>query len=262
MNTVRALLFAFLLCVVSVSGRHHGSDAGEVGAREEPAEAGRRAREGHLRRRRKRWQAGFGGYEYHQPAIPFYENERRDHYNQQDLQLQIFRLLDELTAYVRRPPPPPQPIYIPYPVPYAIPQTCQCGPSGNNSAVPGLPNRFPEMADPNQNWGQVAVDSDSDEKYDRPISFVPITPDPLDQVPFATSAPASRPLAVPAKNPGACDAAVVSCCRPNYSPEKQLQCFRSLRCGASFTQNSCSGKSVKSVLELFAKAYAPVDQNL
>lgn len=173
-----AILVGLALCLVAVHARHY-TDRLENEKRADDdsdnVESGKNYRS-QMRHRRKRWQMNYG-YDYPpQPPNPYFL-ERRDYDRNQELIPQIWRLLDEISAYVKRPPPPPvpQPIYVPYPVPYPLPQNCNC-----NAQAPNITNRFPELEDVRQNWGIVtsqeadAIDDGNDGS--RPISFEPIKP--------------------------------------------------------------------------------------
>lgn len=177
------VLLGLALCLVAVNARHY-TDRIENEKRSdddltENAEPARDYRGGQMRHRRKRWQMNYG-YDYPPPPNPYYP-ERRDYDRNQELIPQIWRLLDEISAYVRRPPPPPvlpQPIYVPYPVPYPVPQNCTC--NVKIVSQPNVTKRFPDFEDINQNWGIADTNEEVDEEDDgdgsRPISFEPIKP--------------------------------------------------------------------------------------
>lgn len=145
----------------------------------------RRAREHAPSQRHKRrsWHTNYG-YDYPQPPMPFYQ-DRRDYEQQshQDIIPQIWRLLDEISSFVRRPPisSPPQPVYIPYAVPYPVTQACNCdtqtGPRDDKNITFGT--RIKDM-EPEQNWGLVdsneGIIDDDEGDGSRPISFAPIMP--------------------------------------------------------------------------------------
>lgn len=175
-----AVFLGLALCIIAVHARHY-SDRIENEKRDDEltdnVETGRDHRASPSRHRRKRWQMNYG-YDYPPPPNPYYP-ERRDYDRNQELIPQIWRLMDEISAYVRRPMLPPQPIYVPYPVPYPVPQNCTC-----NVQVVGTPNvtkRFPDMDDINQNWGIAETNEEEEIEDDgsdgsRPISFDPIKP--------------------------------------------------------------------------------------
>lgn len=174
-----------------VNARHYG-DLNNEEALENEEETLRRPKEhnGPARHRKKRWQMGYG-YDYPPPRNQYSDIRDYDRSNQE--LLHITRLLEEISAFIRRPqpPPPPQPIYIPYPMYFNYPQIpgapCNCVPQNGTQAGGKVPivaenrNKFKDM-DPNQNWGLVVSnENDYDDGSDgsRPISFDPIVPKQL-----------------------------------------------------------------------------------
>lgn len=185
MNTT-VLLLAGLLSVVLVNGRHFEDRNQPENVDEEQFETRKyRERSGEQRHRRKRWQMAYG---YDLQPHSYYPDRRNNYDRNEDILPQIFKLLDELSDYVKKnqqqppPPPPPQPIYIPYPVPYPVPQYINCKPKIENKPNITQPSRagFGGMEDVNQNWGFVTNDNEDyeDDGNDgaRPISFDPIKP--------------------------------------------------------------------------------------
>lgn len=175
------LLFGVLICLVAVSARHNvDQTADEVSDDQDILNLKpRERRSGH---RKRRWQSSYG-YDYPQPS--FYYPERRDDRNNQETIQNIYRLLEDISSYLRRippPPPPPQPIYIPYPV--AVTTKVSCTPQSKtpqNSSDPdvGPRNTFTDSMDQNRNWGIVApqpIDVGNGNDGARPISFVPLVP--------------------------------------------------------------------------------------
>nr|AXY94852.1 GMPiso00278 [Galleria mellonella] len=188
MNTV-TILFGILLCTAAANSRQYNDRVDTEVTSDELDHIGKARDEAanKMRHRRRRWQSSYG-YDYPPPPIPYYP-DRREYERpnqQQDLLPQILRLLDEISIYAKRPPPPPQPIYVPYPVPYPVPQQCICQAKGTTEktptqVTPDVDKRIkPEIEDERQNWG--IVDSNTDSEYDdngdgsRPISFEPIKP--------------------------------------------------------------------------------------
>lgn len=182
MNTY-TILFGVLLYLAVVNARHFAERSDTESTADDKdghTDSAKRVHGvGQSRHKRRSWQMNYG-YEYPQPPIPF-NTDRRDYDTQQNLMPQILRLLDEISAYVRRPPQPlpPQPIYVPYPVPYPVQQNCRCETKPTNQK-PSIENRFPVMDDTNQNWGFVDNNDETDEEDEndgsRPISFNPIVP--------------------------------------------------------------------------------------
>lgn len=134
------------------------------------------------RHKRRSWHTSYG-YDYSQPPTPYYQ-DRRDYeqQNHQDMLPQIWRLLDEISSFVRRPPipPQPQPVYIPYAVPYPVAQTCNCitpsSPKDNVNVTIGT--RIKDMED-EQIWGLMDSNEgmvEDDGEGSRPISFTPVPP--------------------------------------------------------------------------------------
>lgn len=188
MKYSQSVLFGILICFVVVSARHHGerpSDEIEQDDHslkiEDTAQKKRSDASNPARHRRKRWQMNYG-YNYPPPDQSFYEPNRRDYDNKnQEYLPQIYRLLEEISAYVKRPAAvlPPQPIYVPYPIHVPVPQICECK-SNKKPQVPDITNRWPIMEDPNQNWGfedkekGKTPDVDYEDDNTRPISFTPV----------------------------------------------------------------------------------------
>lgn len=175
------IIFGFLLCLAASNAWNfeRRNTASEV---DDHVDTARRAREHtpNQRHKRRSWHSSYG-YDYPQPPNPFYQNRRDYEQQNQDLIPQIWRLLDEISSYVKRPqlPAQPQPIYIPYAVPYPVPQTCKCitntAPNDDKNITFG--NRFKGMED-EQNWGLVDSNEGDDDEGDgsRPISFAPLVP--------------------------------------------------------------------------------------
>lgn len=182
MNTLIALLIVSI-CMGEVYPRQFLDEGNDPDLLSSDQKDGVRKHSSEVNRhRRRRWQANYGAYDYALQA-PHYYPERRDYdRNQQDLLPQIVKLLEEISAYVKRPqlpPPPPQPIYIPYPVVYPIPKFSPCSENSENTTKkPSIHNRFPVMEDTNQNWGFVIDKDDETDDFSngRPISFDPIKP--------------------------------------------------------------------------------------
>lgn len=178
------IFFGLLLCLVASNARKFERRDVDTDV-EDPVDTVRRAREHapNQRHKRRSWHNNYG-YDYIQQPNPFYQ-DRRDYeqQNHQDLVPQIWRLLDEISTFVRRPPiaPQPQPVYIPYAVPYPVAQTCNCvtrtGPKDDKNVT--FENRFKGMED-ERIWGVVdsneGVNNDDDDDGARPISFVPVMP--------------------------------------------------------------------------------------
>ncbi|KAM3967242.1 uncharacterized protein ACR2FA_011583 isoform 1-T2 [Aphomia sociella] len=278
------LFFGLLLCMVVVSGRHYNDrvDTEELSDETDHIGKARDLAANQMRHRRRRWQSNYG-YDYPPPPIPYYPDRREyERPNQQDLIPQILRLLDEISSYVKRPPPPPppQPIYIPYPVPYPVPQQCFCQTKGTKDktptdVTPDVGKRLkPDIEDERQNWGIVESNTDSD--YDdlgdgsRPISFDPIKPKrpmlkPAPKVEHGSSQ-AENDLQTQAtmgssfdagsgRTASTCNGAILSCC--NNSQQKA--CFTRLGCGMTFAKgNACSQESIAAAIDSFKTAYAPV----
>lgn len=176
------IIFGVLICLAATNARNFERHdiASEVEDNVDPV---RRAREhpSNQRHKRRSWHTNYG-YDYPQPPNPFYQ-DRRDYeqQNHQDMLPQIWRLLDEISSYVRRPPlpPQPQPVYIPYAVPYPVGQTCNCvtqpGPTDDKNITVG--KRFKDMED-EQIWGLVDSNEGLEDDGDgsRPISFTPVLP--------------------------------------------------------------------------------------
>ncbi|XP_063360321.1 uncharacterized protein LOC134649496 [Cydia amplana] len=208
-----------------------------------------------------------GDYGYH-PAWyrPHYPEDRRDDRSQQDLLPHIYRLLEEISDLVRRPPPPPpppQPIYIPYPVQYPC-QRCNCP----TLQKPNVTSRFPEMEDSNQNWGyDDSNEPEDDFNNNRPINFDPIAaPGATSRPPPAVEHGSSQAsvnsqqgkVSSNTRRPKRCDAMVLSCCDPSQARQQQRACFVSGNCASYFDKRDvCSKQFVQEVLDTFASAYAP-----
>lgn len=176
------IIFGVLLCLAASNARkfERRDIDSEV---EDHVDTARRPREHSpiQRHKRRSWQNDYG-YAYPQPPNPMYQDRRDyDQQNHQDPMPQIWRLLDEISSYVRRPPvsPPPQPVYIPYAVPYPIAQSCNCvTPTGAKEGVNlTFGNRFKDM-EPEQDWGPADSNGNYDDGDDgsRPISFAPVMP--------------------------------------------------------------------------------------
>ena len=179
MQSLFFVLLVVIICIGEVYPRHVLEEINDPELQTSDHNDGiRKHTSDQNRHRRRRWQANYDAYNYPLPPQHYYP-ERRDYdRNQQDHYLQIVKLLEEISAYVRRPQPPaiPQPIYIPYPVPYPVPQYAAC--SENTTKKPSIHTRFPVMEDTNQNWGFVINKDDETDDLDgsRPISFDPIQP--------------------------------------------------------------------------------------
>ncbi|KAF9810790.1 hypothetical protein SFRURICE_014388 [Spodoptera frugiperda] len=276
MNTF-VLLFGLSICMVGVYARHiedHISDSASLSPDQND---GIRKHGSESRHRRRRWQMNYG-YDYSLPPTHSYYPERREYDNrnqQQDLLPQIVKLLEEIATYVKRPAAPaaPQPVYIPYPVPYLVPQYGSC--SDNATKKPSIHTRFPEMEDTNQNWGFVTnKDDDTDDLSDagRPISFEPLKPlrpmkRPSPKVEHGSSQADSKQPSTPApqfndqpgslRTPSMCNAAILSCCADDKA--QQRVCFNGFGCGVSYDNgNACSDESISAALESFKSAYSPV----
>ncbi|RVE54140.1 hypothetical protein evm_001263 [Chilo suppressalis] len=265
---------AVLLCLVTVQARHSDKNENERsvdGEQIEGISTIRDYRAGQMRHRRKRWQMNYG-YDYPVPPNPYYPN-RRVFENEQDLIPKILRLLDEIADYVKRPPlpPPPQPIYVPYPVPYPVPQNCTC--NVQLTTNPNVTKRFPEIEDPNQNWGIVDTNAEALEKDDpndgaRPISFEPIKPQrpmrrPTPAVEHgSTQADTTYTTQAPRKDQSSgtsaaigCNAAILSCC----NDQQPRACFTRMGCAMTYARrNACSLDSITAAIEAFKAAYSPV----
>ncbi|CAG4916346.1 unnamed protein product [Colias eurytheme] len=195
---------------------------------------------------------------------PYSFDIRRDYDRRQDDVLaQIFRQLEELSAYVKRPPPPP--IYIPYPVIYSVPQysPCNCKPSKPNIT---LPDRLPEMEDENQNWGPILEETpeegfDSDDDGTRPIVLKPIGSNrPSQSLPplehGSSQAGMETTTRASVKMPGMCQAAVLFCCKL----EQQQKCFTKYGCQRTYRSGlACRPEVIKRVIAEFAEAYSPMN---
>lgn len=176
------LLFGVLICLVAVNARHYVDRNADDTSEDHETLKPRERMSSH---RRKRWQSSYG-YDYPPPSF-YYPDRRDDRYNQETIQ-NIYRLLEDISSYIRRapqpPPPPPQPIFIPYPV--AFPTKTTCKTPQNSSAIvpnPDRRNTFTDIMDQNRNWGFVApvedYGSDDDNDGARPISFEPLIPKQL-----------------------------------------------------------------------------------
>ncbi|XP_026755445.1 uncharacterized protein LOC113515440 [Galleria mellonella] len=282
MNTV-TILFGILLCTAAANSRQYNDRVDTEVTSDELDHIGKARDEAanKMRHRRRRWQSSYG-YDYPPPPIPYYP-DRREYERpnqQQDLLPQILRLLDEISIYVKRPPPPPQPIYVPYPVPYPVPQQCICQAKGTTEktptqVTPDVDKRIkPEIEDERQNWG--IVDSNTDSEYDdngdgsRPISFEPIKPKrPMQRPPPDVdhgSSQANNDLQTQAsinsktdtnlpRTSSTCNGAILSCC----NHQQQKQCFTRLGCAMTFARgNACTQDSIATAIESFKIAYAPV----
>lgn len=176
------VIFAVLVCL-TVSSARNFERRDIVSDDEDQVNTVRRAREHtpNQRHKRRSWHNNYG-YDYSQPPNPFYQ-DRRDYepQNQQDIIPQIWRLLDEISTFVRRPiiSPQPQSVYIPYAVPYPVSQTCKCNPpiDPNSDKTLTFGTRFKGMEE-GQNWGLVDSNEgiEDDEDGSRPISFAPVMP--------------------------------------------------------------------------------------
>lgn len=169
------LLFGVLICLVAVHARHY-VDRDE---QESPDDQETLRLKEHIpRHRRRRWQSNYG-YDYPPPS--YYYPDRRDDRNNQDTIQQIYRLLEDISTFIKRTPPPPpspQPIYIPYPVAFPTRVTCKTPQNTSDTKDPVPDRRFPVMEDINQNWGLVTAEEEYDDESDgtRPISFEPLVP--------------------------------------------------------------------------------------
>ncbi|KAI5631039.1 hypothetical protein NE865_16247 [Phthorimaea operculella] len=256
MNT-HLFLLGLLLCLAAVTARH--TDPVENSETEPNNNGNNRAKgNGH---RRKRYHMSYG-YDYQPPATPFYYPPRRESNDRnQDLLPEIYRLLDEISNYIRRPPPPPQPqpIYIPYPVPYPM---CNCEANNNvnkKMEKPTITSRFPDMDDTNQNWG-IIDDSTTEDEGDgaRPLSFVPIqSKRPMKRPPVALEHGTQHARA-PAHIPNMCDVFSLSCCSGDASQQKR--CFTEAGCADTFAKgNACEQERLFKIIDEYSKAYAPVN---
>lgn len=169
--------------MVAVNARHLREENDEAIENEEETLQRPREHNAQARHRKRRWQMN-NGYEYAPPS--YYHPDRRDFdRNGQDVLQHVSKLLEEISAYIRRPPPPPppQPIYIPYPMYLNYPQipSTPCYPQNRTGGEMPSPEKRIDIKkmDPNRIWG-VAVSNEND--YDdgsdgsRPISFDPIVP--------------------------------------------------------------------------------------
>lgn len=284
MNSISLLLFG-LLCVVLVNGRHFGDRDQNENAEDDQYEPRKhRDRSNELRHRRRRWQMNYG-YDY-QPHS--YYPDRRSYDRNQDVIPEIFKILEDLSDYIKRdqsrqpPPPPPQPIYVPYPVPYPVPTYINCSPQASQNSTPNITainkSAFDVMEDKNQNWGGNTNDNldyeDDGNDGARPVSFDPIKPKqflirPAPKVEHGSvqaQAPISKgrteqvstTLAPNLSQPGPCNAAILSCC--GYSDlVRQGECFRNVGCEISYNSKTCSQESIKAALNSFKQAYSPVE---
>lgn len=182
------LLLGMLACLVTVQARHFADpSAGESSDDASDEEFSPKIRL--PRHRRRRWQSNYG-YDYSPPSFyppnNYYPDRRND--RDQELIQNIYKLLEDINAYIRRtpppPPPPPQPIYIPYPVSFPNRVVCRVNKLQNTTGtkVPDINNRgHPDMEDTNQNWGLVMAEEEYDDENDgaRPISFEPLVPKQL-----------------------------------------------------------------------------------
>lgn len=268
------LLFGVLICFMAVNARHYADRRAD----EESDDQGTLKPREHGPGRKRRWQSSYG-YEYQAPS--YYYPERRDErYNQETIQ-HIYRLLEDISSYLRRmppPTPPPQPIYIPYPVALPTQVTCK---TPENSTNPDLTrrNQFTDNMDQNRNWGIVAPqEEDYGNEFDgaRPISFNPFVPRQLmkrpapevehgskqsshvTEAPHFAPAPAAQSSASRATPviPGMCNAAILSCC--GISGDQQRQCFDNVGCVDNYNDSTCTTDSIQKAIDSFRTAYAPI----
>ncbi|XP_038222963.1 uncharacterized protein LOC119840424 [Zerene cesonia] len=256
------LIFIGIICVLTIEARNvqepeadSTNDDSEENALLKHIKEHASSQMRHKRRSRQ------SHYDYWNPYQ--YDNFRRESDRRQDDMLaQIFRQLEELSAYVKRPPPPP--IYIPYPVIYSVPQyrPCNCKPSKTNVT---FPDRLPEMEDENQNWGPVPEDApeegfDNDDDGTRPIILKPIgtnRPSQANQPPLehgSSQAGIDTTTRASVKMPGMCQAAVLFCC----NLEQQQKCFEKYGCQKSYRSGqACRLEVIKRVIADFTEAYSP-----
>lgn len=182
----KAILFAFLLYFVTIEAHKRDQSDDDIltsKVHEESIDS-ERGLEG--KHRRKRNWPYFQSRRYYDQ----YQDDFFGAFDQHQTQMEILRKLDEILLYVRRPPPPPPPQYI-Y-VRYPVPSQCNCNRRpANVSSVPsvpsgGVPERFPSMEDPNQNWG--AEDTEySEEEFNRPLNFNGVERPTTNPLPPSTS---------------------------------------------------------------------------
>ncbi|CAH2105514.1 unnamed protein product [Euphydryas editha] len=216
------------------------------------------------RHRRKSRQSLYGYSPY------YYDNSLREYLHNQDEMLnRIDKLLNELSWYVKRspsPPPQPQIVYIPYPVPYPMPQYRKCV---QKQPKVNFTTRWPDLEDPNMNWGLVPVeeeDDNDDGDGSRPVSFEPVDTDESVPAPppvehGSKQAGMDATTRAPTRKPGACKAAIIVCCNLGTKRE-QRNCFSKYGClKTNTTDLACSPKVITQVLDEFAEAYG-INDNL
>lgn len=264
------LVFLVLaLFAIAVQARHY-TDKIETDKHKEDdltqnADSGRDSRDGQMRHRRKRYNYNLNyGHDY--PPPPYYI-DRREYDRNQELMPQIWRLLDEISAFVRRPPPQPLPqvVYVPYPVPYPFAQKCQCNAQSTNVTAE---TRFPTLEDPNQNWGFTNTNqNEEDDGTDgsRPISLEPIRPQIVTERPQkevdhgseqeTTTSNERTPNTL--RGTKTCNAAILTCCNEEFMSDRK-GCFTRIGCAMTFAKgNGCSKQSIAAAIEAFRREYSP-----
>ncbi|XP_028173829.1 uncharacterized protein LOC114362571 [Ostrinia furnacalis] len=262
-----AVFLCLALCIIAIHARHYNDRIENEKRDDELTDNVESTKDyrGQTRHRRKRWQMNYG-YDYPPPPNPYYP-DRRDYDRNQELIPQIWRLLDEISTYVRRPAYPPAPIYVPYPVPYPVPQNCTC--NVQMAPTPNVTKRFPDMDDINQNWGIAETNEEEDVADEdgndgtRPISFDPIKPKtpmlrPQPEVEHGSNQANVKQERVPMGNGGtskttnACNAAILLCC----SEKQQKACFTRQGCSMTFARgNACTPQSIAAAIDSYRNAY-------
>ncbi|CAG4993759.1 unnamed protein product [Parnassius apollo] len=272
---VSVLVLALLLFVAISNARPNLSQSdSSIFEDEKEEESGyvERNQEYDGRRRRTRHSRQiFYGYDYPWPSS--YESHKNLRLLEEIL-FQVKKLTEEVSGSLKRQQAgytPPQPIYIPYPVYIpALGSKCFDGVNNNLSNVPDTDSRFPVIFDKNQIWGidqgENTVDND-DSDGTRPISLEPVNSNrpqgrPIPSVEHGSSQAGDVTTAAPtlakspAREPGICEAAILSCCR--FRDLKQKECFTEYGCVKTYSTGvACSPKAIQAVIQNFKNAYAP-----
>ncbi|KAJ0178710.1 hypothetical protein K1T71_005485 [Dendrolimus kikuchii] len=131
MNTITLMMTGLLVVgVIIVNGQNYEEAIDDYVEDEQHEPRKYRIRSGEQRYRRRKWRMGYG---YDDQPYSHYSDRRNTYDRNEEVIPQIFKLLDDLSNYIKinqkQPPPlPPQFIYVPYPVPYPVPQYINCNP--------------------------------------------------------------------------------------------------------------------------------------